>query len=69
MTDKRAAMTLNRTFLTVLLATSLAACSNNPLMRTSQATSTRRPKPNPRCSVPSGNRPRGQVFRKKSVRP
>jgi|TARA_R100001244_G_scaffold67720_2_gene55486 MSHA biogenesis protein MshL len=33
-------MTLNRTFLTVLLATSLAACSNNPLMRTSQATST-----------------------------
>ena len=40
MTDKRAAMTLNRTFLTVLLATSLAACSNNPLMRTSQATST-----------------------------
>jgi len=40
MTDKRAAMTLNRTFLTVLLATSLAACSNKPLMRTSQATST-----------------------------
>jgi MSHA biogenesis protein MshL len=40
MTDKRAAMTLNRTFLTMLLATSLAACSNNPLMRTGQATST-----------------------------
>lgn len=40
MTDKRAAMTPNRMFLTVLLATSLAACSNNPLMRTSQATST-----------------------------
>lgn len=40
MTDKRAAMTLNRTFLTLMLATSLTACSNNPLMRTSQATST-----------------------------
>ncbi len=40
MTEKRAAMTLNRTFLTLLLAMLLAACSNNPLMRTSQATST-----------------------------
>jgi len=40
MKDKRAAMTLNRTFLTLLLAMSLAACSNNPLMRTGQATST-----------------------------
>ena len=40
MTDKRAAMTLNRTFLTLLLAMFLTACSNNPLMRTSQATST-----------------------------
>ncbi|PXX89391.1 pilus (MSHA type) biogenesis protein MshL [Marinobacter vulgaris] len=33
-------MTLNRTFLTLLLAMFLTACSNNPLMRTSQATST-----------------------------
>jgi MSHA biogenesis protein MshL len=33
-------MTLNRTLLTLLLAMSLTACSNNPLMRTSQATST-----------------------------
>lgn len=40
MTEKRAAMTLNRTFLTLLLAMFLTACSNNPLMRTSQATST-----------------------------
>ncbi|MFN2360267.1 MAG: pilus (MSHA type) biogenesis protein MshL [Marinobacter sp.] len=40
MTDKRAAMTSNRTFLTLLLAVFLTACSNNPLMRTSQATST-----------------------------
>ncbi|MEP1213273.1 MAG: pilus (MSHA type) biogenesis protein MshL [Marinobacter sp.] len=40
MTEKRVAMTLNRTFLTLLLAMLLAACSNNPLMRTSQATST-----------------------------
>ncbi len=40
MTDKRAAMTLNRTFLTLLLAMLLTACSNNPLMRSSQATST-----------------------------
>ena len=40
MTEKRAAMTLTRTFLTLSLAVLLAACSNNPLMRTSQATST-----------------------------
>ncbi len=40
MTEKRAAMTLNRTFLTLLLAVFLTACSNNPLMRSSQATST-----------------------------
>lgn len=40
MTEKRTAMTLNRTFLTLLLAMFLTACSNNPLMRTSQATST-----------------------------
>lgn len=40
MTEKRAAMTLNRTFLTLLLALLLAACSNNPLLRGSQATST-----------------------------
>ncbi len=40
MTDKRAAMTVNRTFLTLLLAILLAACSNNPLMRTGAATST-----------------------------
>lgn len=40
MTDKRAAMTFNRHLLTILLATSLAACSNNPLMRTGAATST-----------------------------
>ncbi|MDF0751294.1 pilus (MSHA type) biogenesis protein MshL [Marinobacter sp. 71-i] len=40
MTDKRAAMTQHRTFLTLLLVTSLTACSNNPLMRSSQATST-----------------------------
>ncbi|MDL0433303.1 pilus (MSHA type) biogenesis protein MshL [Marinobacter sp. TBZ242] len=40
MTDRRAAMTLNRTILTLLLAMVLTACSNNPLMRTSQATST-----------------------------
>ncbi|KPQ01966.1 pilus (MSHA type) biogenesis protein MshL [Marinobacter sp. HL-58] len=40
MTDKRAAMTLNRTFLTLMLAVFLTACSNNPLMRTSKATST-----------------------------
>ncbi len=40
MIDKRAAMTLNRTFLTLLLAMFLTACSNNPLMRTGQATST-----------------------------
>ncbi|MGM0769343.1 MAG: pilus (MSHA type) biogenesis protein MshL [Pseudomonadota bacterium] len=33
-------MTLHRTFLTLLLASSLAACSNNPLMRTGNATST-----------------------------
>ena len=33
-------MTLYRPFLTLLLALSLAACSNNPLMRTSSATST-----------------------------
>jgi len=33
-------MTLNRTFLTLLLAMFLTACSNNPLLRTSQATST-----------------------------
>lgn len=40
MTDKRAAMTMIRPFLSLLLATTLAACSNNPLMRTSTATST-----------------------------
>ncbi|MDX1553791.1 MAG: pilus (MSHA type) biogenesis protein MshL [Marinobacter sp.] len=40
MTETRAAMTLNRTFLTLSLTIFLAACSNNPLMRTSQATST-----------------------------
>lgn len=40
MTEKRAAMTLNRTFLTPLLALFLVACSNNPLLRGSQATST-----------------------------
>lgn len=40
MTDKRAAMTQHRTFLTLLLVMSLTACSNNPLMRSSQATST-----------------------------
>ncbi|HEY9118740.1 MAG TPA: pilus (MSHA type) biogenesis protein MshL [Marinobacter sp.] len=40
MTEKRVAMTLTRTFLTLSLAILLAACSNNPLMRTSQATST-----------------------------
>ncbi|WP_372971999.1 pilus (MSHA type) biogenesis protein MshL [Marinobacter sp.] len=40
MTEKRAAMTLNRTFLTLLLAVFLTACSNNPLTRSSQATST-----------------------------
>lgn len=40
MTYKRAAMTVNRTFLTLLLAILLAACSNNPLMRTGAATST-----------------------------
>ena len=33
-------MTLNRTFLILLPAILLSACSNNPLMRTSQATST-----------------------------
>jgi MSHA biogenesis protein MshL len=33
-------MTLNRTLLALLLAMFLTACSNNPLMRTSQATST-----------------------------
>ncbi|MCR8916411.1 pilus (MSHA type) biogenesis protein MshL [Marinobacter panjinensis] len=40
MTEKRADMTLNRTFLILLLALFMTACSNNPLMRTSQATST-----------------------------
>lgn len=40
MTETRPAMTLNRTFLTLSLTIFLAACSNNPLMRTSQATST-----------------------------
>lgn len=40
MTEKRDDMTLNRTFLILLLALFLTACSNNPLMRTSQATST-----------------------------
>lgn len=40
MTEKRDDMTLNRTFLTLLLVLFLTACSNNPLMRTSQATST-----------------------------
>ena len=40
MRQKRAAMTLNQTLISLLLAGALAGCSNNPLMRTSQATST-----------------------------
>lgn len=38
--NKRAAMTLNQTLISLVLAGALAGCSNNPLMRTSQATST-----------------------------
>ena len=40
MTQKRAAMTLNRTLISLLLIGTLVGCSSNPLMRTSQATST-----------------------------
>ena len=40
MRQKRAAMTLNKTLISLLLAGALAGCSSNPLMRTSQATST-----------------------------
>lgn len=40
MRQKRAAMTLNQTLISLLLIGTLAGCSNNPLMRTSQATST-----------------------------
>lgn len=36
----RAAMTLNQTLISLLLAGALAGCSTNPLLRTSQATST-----------------------------
>lgn len=40
MRQKRATMTLNQTLISLLLIVALAGCSNNPLMRTSQATST-----------------------------
>lgn len=40
MKQKRAAMTLNQTLISLLLAGALAGCSSNPLMRTSQAVST-----------------------------
>lgn len=36
----RAAMTLNQTLISLMLAVALAGCSTNPLLRTSQATST-----------------------------
>lgn len=40
MTDKRTMMTTTRPLVAVLLGLSLAACSNNPMMRTTAATST-----------------------------
>jgi MSHA biogenesis protein MshL len=40
MTQKRAPMTLNQTLISLILAGVLAGCSTNPLLRSSQATST-----------------------------
>ncbi|MDI9246668.1 pilus (MSHA type) biogenesis protein MshL [Marinobacter sp. CHS3-4] len=40
MTQIRAAMTFNQTMISLVMVVALAGCSNNPLMRTSQATST-----------------------------